>query len=137
MFAHEKFGPYKLAISFVSLITELASTLPRGHGDLLDQLRRAAISIPLNIAEGSGRSSSLEKKRFYSIARGSAMECAAIMDILLEIKLISRESHTACHQVLDSIAAILISICRPTPQTRPIHRGITALAFNSTSSLPI
>ncbi|MEA2060653.1 MAG: four helix bundle protein, partial [Thermodesulfobacteriota bacterium] len=45
------------------------------------QLKRAAWSIPLNIAEGCGKSSINDKRRFYSISRGSAMECAAIREL--------------------------------------------------------
>jgi four helix bundle protein len=52
----------------------------RGEGDLKDQFRRASISIPLNIAEASGKVSPSDRGRFFAIARGSAMECAAILD---------------------------------------------------------
>ena len=49
---------------------------------LRDQLRRASLSIVLNIAEGAGRRSRAQKRHFYGIARGSAMESAAIVDVL-------------------------------------------------------
>ena len=54
----------------------------RGCAELRDQLDRASISIVLNIAEGCGRRSPADKARFYSMARGSATECAAILDLL-------------------------------------------------------
>ena len=50
---------------------------------LRDQLRRASLSIPLNLAEGVAQWSTAQKRRFYGISRGSAMECAAIVDVLL------------------------------------------------------
>jgi four helix bundle protein len=51
------------------------------------ELRRASLSIPLNIAEGAGQRSKAQKRRFYGIARGSAMECAAIFDVLCRRRL--------------------------------------------------
>ncbi|MBM4321616.1 MAG: four helix bundle protein, partial [Deltaproteobacteria bacterium] len=42
------------------------------------QLRRASISTPVNIAEGSGKTKEPDQQRYYAIARGSAMECAAL-----------------------------------------------------------
>ena len=86
--------------------------VPRGHGKLLDQLERAAISVPLNIAEGSEKNSEADKKRFYAIARGSAMECVAILDVLLHLKLIDLETQEKGRGLLNTIVGILTSICR-------------------------
>jgi four helix bundle protein len=53
---------------------------------------RAAQSIPLNIAEGNGKQSHKDKNRLFEIARGSALECAAIHDILQSFEAIDAES---------------------------------------------
>jgi len=56
-----------------------------------DQLIRAALSIPLNIAESSGRSSPKDRRRFLVMARGSLFECIALIDVLLSEKQITLE----------------------------------------------
>ena len=56
--------------------------MPRGFSDLRDPLRGAATSIPLHIAEGSGELDGPDRSRTYAIARGSAMESAAILDVI-------------------------------------------------------
>jgi four helix bundle protein len=53
---------------------------------IIQSLKRASWSIPLNIAEGCGKLSNVDKQRFHSIARGSAMECGAILDVCLSIR---------------------------------------------------
>ncbi len=70
-----------MALEFTSRVSDLGNSLPRGCAFLAEQLRRAATSICLNIAEGSGEFSLGEKARFYRMARRSATECAAILDI--------------------------------------------------------
>jgi four helix bundle protein len=82
MFTHEKFEAYKSAIEFTKIALHLLDELPAGYSSLRDQLKRAAFSVPLNIAEGTGKSSVIDRRRFYAIARGSAMECAALCDII-------------------------------------------------------
>jgi four helix bundle protein len=49
---------------------------------LRDQLRRASLSVILNVAEGAGQRSRAQKRQHYNIARGSTMECAAIVDVI-------------------------------------------------------
>ncbi len=79
--AHEKLDVYRCSIEFFSLAIRLAQAIPRGESEMRDQLRRAAMSIPLNIAEGSGKVTTADRQRFYAIARGSTSECSAILDV--------------------------------------------------------
>ena len=71
---------YAVALDFHSRVSCLAAR--RGQSHLRDQLSRASLSIALNVAEGAGRVAPADKGRFYAIARGSACECWAILDVL-------------------------------------------------------
>jgi four helix bundle protein len=76
----ERLDCYRVAVEFQSLAGQL---LPRrGQSNLRDQFDRASVSIVLNVAEGAGRVSPPDKARFYAMARGSATECAAVLDLL-------------------------------------------------------
>jgi four helix bundle protein len=76
----EKLDCYRIALEFQAFAGQLVPK--RGYAELRDQLDRASISIVENIAEGCGRRFPADKARFYSMARGSATECAAILDLL-------------------------------------------------------
>ena len=76
MFGFQRLDAYRAASEFLGVTWKLVVRIPKGHGDIVDQLRRAALSDPLNIAEGSGKFNR-DAVRFYTIARGSALECAA------------------------------------------------------------
>jgi four helix bundle protein len=65
----------------------------RRVGALRDQLDRASVSVALNIAEGAGRRTARDKAHFFTIARGSATECAAILDLLSARGLIAPAAH--------------------------------------------
>ena len=75
----ERLDVYRLALEFQLLA---AACRLHGHASLRSQLDRASVSIALNVAEGAGRRLPADKARFYSIARGSSMECAAAFDII-------------------------------------------------------
>ncbi|MSP63194.1 MAG: four helix bundle protein [Myxococcales bacterium] len=72
LLADQKLDVYRRAIEFLALASQIATSAPRGNSFLTDQLNRAALSIPLNIAEGAGRFGAPDGARFYSIARHSA-----------------------------------------------------------------
>ena len=111
MFGHEKLRAYPKSIEFVALTYAIVEKLPKGHGKLIDQLQRAAISVPLNIAEGSGKISESDKKRYYSIARGSAMECVAMLDVLYSLTLLDTQSRDLGRELLNEVVGILTVIC--------------------------
>jgi len=112
MFGHEKFAAYILSIRFLDHALRLNQQLPTGYASLRDQLKRAATSISLNIAEGSGKLHKADKLRFYSIARGSAMECAAICDVVVLIDGNLAKMSKEGKKLLNEIVAILTAVCR-------------------------
>ena len=107
MFSHEKLDVYRFSTEWLAFSSKIIKSLPRGNADLANQLRRATLSVPLNIAEGAGKTSLLDKKRFYGIARGSALECAAIMDALDILALVKPEDITKSKEILYRIVAML------------------------------
>ena len=123
MFGHEKFGAYKYAIEFAALASDIIEKVPPGYGKLIDQLRRAAISVPLNIAEGSGKTTESHKRQHYAIARGEAMECAAIVDVLLCLRMIECSTAQCAKELLKKVAAILSSVCRKKSRAKDSDHG--------------
>lgn len=112
MLAFEKMDVYQYAIRFLALSTKAVESMPGGNAGLVDQLRRAALSIPLNIAESSGKTSSADRKRFCSIARGSAMECSAILDACRVLNLADDGIVDDGKQLLVRIVSMLTKMCR-------------------------
>ncbi len=83
---------YKDAKEFFKLVYGIVNKLPRGiRFEMGSQIIRASFSIVLNIAEGSGKSSDRELKRFFDISIGSLNETVAGMDILKDNQLITKE----------------------------------------------
>lgn len=81
-FDHEKLEVYRESIAFIAWLSSLLESAVR-VGDVKDQLDRASTSIPLNIAEGNGKYQPKDRCRFFDIAHGSALECAAGLDVLV------------------------------------------------------
>lgn len=87
MLPHETLDVYRCAIDFLAFATRLVEALPPGYEILTAQLRRAAISIPANIAESAVCRTAAERRRFLAVARGSAMECGAVLDVCRVLRL--------------------------------------------------
>ena len=81
-----------------------------------DQLSRASMSIVLNIAEGSSRFTDKERKYFFTVARGSVIECVAILDLLTDQKIISEEQQAQLIAQADEISRMLFSMIRKANQ---------------------
>ncbi len=111
MLSFQKLDVYRCSIEFLTRSVSLSDCLPRGHAALADQLRRAALSVPLNIAEAAGRASDADTARHFAIARGSAMECAAVMDAFLVLGVIDPSQHASAVELLERIVAMLTKLC--------------------------
>jgi four helix bundle protein len=112
MLSFQKLDVYRAAIEFLALAAQVSADLPKGNAALLDQLKRAATSVPLNIAEATGRSGPGDVARHYAIARGSAMECAAALDALAVMDAVSDEVHGKGNELLERIVSMLTRMCR-------------------------
>jgi four helix bundle protein len=103
----ERFDCYRVALDFQTLAADL---LPKGCGSLRDQLDRASVSIVLNLAEGIGRRGRNEKARFYAIARGSAAECAAVLDLASRRSLTNADTCASGRKMLIRIVQMLVRL---------------------------
>ena len=81
-FDHEKLVAYQRSIQFVAWSTQLLENFPPKLA-VSEQLDRASTSVPLNIAEGNGKYTPPDRCRYFETARGSALECAACLDVLV------------------------------------------------------
>jgi four helix bundle protein len=108
-FGHEKLDVYRAAIEYVGWVFRLCEKL-NGHRNAKDQLLRASQSIPLNIAEGNGKGTEGDRRRFFEIARGSARECGAVQDVLEVCGAITPDENAHAKKLLDRIVAMLTKL---------------------------
>ncbi len=114
IFDHERLDVYRLAIDYVTSSYRVAKLLQGSLRHARDQWLRAAQSIPLNIAEGNGKQSLKDKNRFFEIARGSALECAAIHDVLFSFDAIDAETNHVGKSTLKRIVSMLTRLIQRT-----------------------
>ena len=110
-FDHEKLDVYQEAIGFCGWVRELLGQIS-AKAAAKDQLDRASTSLPLNIAEGNGKFSNVDRARFLEIARGSALECAACLDVLEVRKLVAAERIVPAKERLVRIVNMLMGMLK-------------------------
>ena len=106
-FDHEKLDVYCESIAFCGWVGEFLGTI-----SAKEQLDRASTSIALNIAEGNGKFSAKDRSRFFEVARGSALECAACLDVLFARKLATEEHVVPGKERLARIVQMLVGLLR-------------------------
>ena len=79
---------------------------------VVDQLGRASFSVPLNIAEGSGKFSKADRKNYFTTARASVFECIAVLDILKDEGKISDSDFESMLSDADQLSRILYSMIK-------------------------
>src|SRR4030095_7542356 len=116
--SHKKLNVYQISLDLLKKIYQLIKYLPKEEQFLLtNQLRRAAISVCSNIAEGAARRSRQEKLRFYEISRGSVVEIDTQVEISLALEYFAKDQILELEQYLESVFRILskmISNLKPT-----------------------
>lgn len=109
LFDHEKLKAYQQAIQFVAWVTPLIESLEKSKA-VRDQLDRASTSVPLNIAEGNAKFSMKDRCRYLAIADGSAVECAAALDVLVAQKRLTIDDVREGKMILKQIVSLIMGL---------------------------
>lgn len=118
-FPFENLDVYKKSLDFVESIETLTIQLKgKASYSMIDQLSRAALSIPLNIAEGNGHWHKGDKRQFFWIARGSTFECIPIIQVLHRKSLINEQQYAGFYEQLDVIAKMLTNLVKSVEDLR-------------------
>lgn len=110
-FDHEKLDVYRNSIAFCAWVADFLPHLTQ-KTPAKDQLDRASMSIPLNIAEGNGKFSGKDRARFFEMARASALESAACLDVLVARKLATAEQIAGAKSQLAAIVRMMIGLLK-------------------------
>ena len=123
-FDHEKLEVYRESLAFVAWLSTLLEGTVR-VGEVKDQLDRASTSIPLNIAEGNGKYAPKDRCRFFDVAHGSTLECAAGLDVLVAKGKVTADQIRSGKEKLQRIVRMLVGLTKRN-STREYDRGNAA-----------
>jgi four helix bundle protein len=112
MLDYEKLDVYRCSIEHLAFVFKALAALPKGFSSLGDQWRRAATSIPLNIAEAVGKPSRADRMNRFAIARGEAMECGAILDVVRLLDVLPAHETDAARTLVVRTVEMLTRLCR-------------------------
>lgn len=106
---HERLHVFQVAIQLIEQVASLGSL--RNTASALDPLRRAATSVAVNIGEACGKQGR-DRQRYFEIARGSALESAAALRVLLALKAIEPAQYVEGRSLCEWLYAMLTKLCR-------------------------
>ena len=118
-FDHEKLNVYKESIRFVAWADDLLESIPKSIA-AHNQLDRASTSVPLNIAEGNGKHTPADRCKFFDTARGSALECAACLDVMVAKKKMEETKAEEGKAALLEIVSMLVGLIRANSPDRDV-----------------
>ncbi len=116
-FDHEILKVYKESIRLITWIDDNLSEMPKGLA-VRGQLDRASTSIPLNLAEGNGEYTGPDRCRFFDTARGSALECAACLDVLAAKGIFTSKTMAIGKNILLEIVNMLVGFIKSNSSDR-------------------
>jgi len=118
-FKFESLDVWKRSIDFADAMFVMAEAIPQQYQfSLGEQLRRAALSVPTNIAEGSGRDKPKEKQYFFRIAKGSVYEVVSLMVMMGKRGFLNKDSYREHRREANEIAAILTTLSNTPSSSR-------------------
>jgi four helix bundle protein len=102
------------------LIYKLTQTFPKEEQfGIVSQLRRAAVSIPTNIAEGCGKFTQKDFASFLQISLGSSMEVEYLSLLSFELKYINNDDYQKLNQEINEVKAMLIALIKKVRSPKP------------------
>lgn len=120
-FDHEKLRVYQASLEFISWVQGQWDQIPSRLA-VNGQLDRASTSLPLNIAEGNGKFTERDHCRFFDIARGSALECAACLDVLVAKTVLTDNQIRRGKELLEGIVSVLVGLIKSNSSDR-VHES--------------
>jgi four helix bundle protein len=110
MFDFQNLNVYKKAKELNKEVLILSKENKQIDYYIRDQLKRASISIVINIAEGSGKFSKADKRNFYTISRGSTYECVSLLELIFDENQITKEKFTDFYQKFEILSKMLLGL---------------------------
>lgn len=112
MFDHEKLKVYQRALDFVEWVSNLNIKKVTPKPKVIEHLDEASTSVVLNITEGNGKFTSKDRCKYFDISRGSALESAGALDVLLKKKLIEEKDNKEGKLILKEIVSMLVGLIK-------------------------
>ena len=111
-FPHHRLDVYRLSLELFREVEQFAASMPAGHAELKDQVRRAIGSVVRNIAEGASRHHAKDKATRFQIARAECAEAAAAIEMAGMIGLVATQDCEEMIRRADRVAAMLTGLIR-------------------------